>query len=160
MLRFHGQNYWHQTMCSSIRVPAKQPQEVITWRWSLRCNGNHGKTLEESCRHGMEPAQKGCVCSSRGRPAVAGHSSTLEPRWFCHNPQPLDLDLRRLFQPFFLLCPYFSLLEWNCLLCVTVHRHTQCDFDSTGFLCRLPLVLEDLLDFWTVAWLLKDYGDF
>lgn len=158
MLRFHGQNYWHQTMCSSIRVPAKQPQEVITWRWSLRCNGNHGKTLEESCRHGMEPAQKGCVCSSRGRPAVAGHSSTLEPRWFCHKPQPLDLDLV-VCSSLFLLCPYFSLLEWNCLLCHCTSTYTMWLWFyrvsvQTAFSLGRPFGL------WTVAWMLKDYGEF
>lgn len=103
----------------------KQPQEVITWRRSLCCNENNGKTLEESCRHGMELAQKGCVCSPRDRPAVAGHSSTLEPRWFCHKLQPLDLNFHRLFQPFFAVPSFLPLGMELSTLCHCTSTYTN-----------------------------------
>lgn len=117
MLRFHGQNYWHMDRTTDTR----QCVAVSESLQSSPKNSSH----EGEASVAMELAQKGCVCSLRGRPAAAGYLSTLEPRWFCHKPQPLDLDLHDLFQPFFAVPSFLSLLEWNCLLCVIVHRCTQ-----------------------------------
>lgn len=110
---------WAPAMDGRVRVPTRGPRRVITWRWNLSCNGNHWKSPEESYRCGIRLPQKGReyseaelqqqVTQALGSP----DDSVTSPRcgtWSCTICSRLSL-----------LCPRFSLLEWNCSLYALVY---------------------------------------